>query len=42
MAKIDEVFVFDDASSDNTHEIARSVAREGFGTKLSVFKNPST
>jgi glycosyltransferase involved in cell wall biosynthesis len=40
MAKIDEVCVFDDASSDNTHEIARSVAREGFGTKLSVFKNP--
>ena len=40
MAKIEAVFVFDDASSDNTDEIARTVAREGFGTKLSVFKNP--
>jgi glycosyltransferase involved in cell wall biosynthesis len=40
MAKIDEVFVFDDASSDRTHEIGQSIAREGFGTKLSVYKNP--
>ncbi len=35
MAKIVEVFVFDDASSDRTHEIGQSIAREGFGTKLS-------
>jgi glycosyltransferase involved in cell wall biosynthesis len=40
MAKIEEVFIFDDASSDNTHEVGQSVAREGYGTRLSVFKNP--
>ena len=40
MSKIEEVFVFDDASQDQTHEVGRSVAREGYGTKLSVFKNP--
>src|SRR5688572_25126146 len=40
MDKIDEVFVFDDASSDATLEVGQSVAREGYGTKLSVFKNP--
>src|SRR4029079_19024330 len=43
LAKIEEVFVFDDASQDRTHEIAHSVVREGFGvahgTKLSLFRN---
>src|SRR5688572_4944399 len=40
MDKIDEVFVFDDASQDRTVEVGHSIAREGYGTELTVFKNP--
>ncbi len=29
MSKIDEVFVFDDASQDRTHEVGQTIAREG-------------
>jgi glycosyltransferase involved in cell wall biosynthesis len=39
--KIEEVFVFDDASQDNTHEIGRQMrAEEAYGSKLHVFRNP--
>ena len=41
--KIEEVFVFDDASQDRTHEVGQEFAEthgEAFGTRLSVYKNP--
>ena len=39
-SKIDEIFVFDDASQDNTHEVGQSLLEhEPFGGKLRVFKN---
>src|SRR5688500_8087169 len=34
IAKIEEVFVFDDASQDRTAEVGHSIAREGFPTQL--------
>jgi glycosyltransferase involved in cell wall biosynthesis len=38
--KIEEVFVFDDASRDRTHEVAKELQNEWEGTKLTIFKNP--
>jgi glycosyltransferase involved in cell wall biosynthesis len=39
-AKIEEVFVFDDASSDRTYETGRSLMSEPYGQKLKIFRNP--
>jgi glycosyltransferase involved in cell wall biosynthesis len=40
MSKIDEVFVFDDASSDDTHAIGRAIQSEEFHEgKLSIYRN---
>ena len=38
-AKIEEVFVFDDASQDRTFETGQACLDE-FGNKLKVFRNP--
>ena len=38
--KIDEVFVFDDASQDRTFETGQACMDEPFGAKLHVFRNP--
>lgn len=38
--KIEEVFVFDDASQDRTFETAEACKGEPFGHKLRVFRNP--
>ena len=38
--KIEEIFVFDDASKDRTHEVGLETQKEFEGTKLTVFKNP--
>ena len=39
--KIESVFVFDDASHDNTHEVGKALTEhESFAGKLEVFRNP--
>jgi glycosyltransferase involved in cell wall biosynthesis len=38
--KIEEVFVFDDASKDRTHEVGKALQEEWEGTHLSIYKNP--
>src|SRR5688500_14764323 len=38
--KIDEIFIFDDASADNTSGVAKACQEELPHAKLSVFKNP--
>ena len=38
--KIDEIFVFDDASQDNTHQIGLEVQKDFEGTRLTVIRNP--
>ncbi|MGA2500034.1 MAG: glycosyltransferase family 2 protein [Tepidisphaeraceae bacterium] len=38
--KIEEVFVFDDASKDRTHEVGRELQDEWEGTHLTIYKNP--
>jgi glycosyltransferase involved in cell wall biosynthesis len=38
--KIEEIFVFDDASQDKTFEVAKVCQEDFEGTKLSIFKNP--
>jgi glycosyltransferase involved in cell wall biosynthesis len=39
--KIEQVFVFDDASQDRTHEVGKELLEhESFGGKLRVFRNP--
>ena len=39
--KIEQVFVFDDASQDNTHEVGKALLeQEPFAGKLRVFRNP--
>ena len=39
--KIEQVFVFDDASQDRTHEVGHQAREEEpFGSKLHVFRNP--
>ena len=39
-AKIEEIFVFDDASHDRTYETGRACMQEPYGAKLKVFSNP--
>ena len=39
-SKIEEIFVFDDASSDRTYEAGRSAMQEPYGDKLRIFRNP--
>src|SRR6185312_12262985 len=39
-AKIEEIFVFDDASSDGTYQMGRSLMQEPAGEKLKIFRNP--
>ncbi len=39
-SKIEEVFVFDDASSDRTYETGRSLMEGPNGDKLKIFRNP--
>jgi glycosyltransferase involved in cell wall biosynthesis len=40
MSKIDEVFVFDDASSDDTHAVGKAIQSEEFHEgKLSIYRN---
>lgn len=39
MAKVQEIFVFDDASRDNTYEVGVQCQKE-FGDKITVFRNP--
>lgn len=40
MSKIEEIFVFDDASQDRTFEIGREIQRGASHDKLSIFRNP--
>lgn len=37
---VEEIFVFDDASQDDTYAVGLACQRELFGSKLSVFRNP--
>src|SRR5437868_6888104 len=39
-SKIEEIFVFDDASQDKTHEVGMQCKEDFEGTHLSIFKNP--
>jgi glycosyltransferase involved in cell wall biosynthesis len=39
-AKVEEVFVFDDASLDNTFEVGKVCQKNFEGAKLSIFRNP--
>jgi glycosyltransferase involved in cell wall biosynthesis len=40
-SKIEEIFVFDDASSDGTYQAGRScMQEEPYGDKLKIFRNP--
>jgi glycosyltransferase involved in cell wall biosynthesis len=39
-SKIEEIFVFDDASSDRTYETGRLLMQEPYGEKLKIFRNP--
>ena len=41
MDKVEEIFVFDDASSDDTHTVGQQLAQEEFHDgKLSIYRNP--
>lgn len=40
LEKIEEVFVFDDASQDRTYEVGVESAKDVRGAKLSIFRNP--
>src|SRR5204863_689696 len=41
MNKVEEIFVFDDASSDATHAVGQQLATEEFHEgKLSIYRNP--
>ena len=37
--KLEEIFVFDDASQDHTYEVGLACKRESFGSKLTVVRN---
>jgi glycosyltransferase involved in cell wall biosynthesis len=38
--KIEEVFIFDDASKDKTYDIGKASREEPFGHKIEVYRNP--
>lgn len=40
-AKIEEIFVFDDASQDNTHKVGIECQQELHEGKLSIYRNPT-
>lgn len=40
MAKVEEIFVFDDASRDRTYEVGRELQRGAPHDKLSIYRNP--
>jgi glycosyltransferase involved in cell wall biosynthesis len=40
VAKVEEIFVFDDCSQDNTYEIGRSYADGAAAAKLTIHRNP--
>ena len=39
MDKVEEIFVFDDASQDATHDVGREIQRERHDGKLSIYRN---
>src|ERR1041385_4981105 len=39
-SKIEEVFVFDDASQDNTHQVGIEAQKDWDGKKLTILRNP--
>jgi hypothetical protein len=39
MDKVEEIFVFDDASQDATHDVGREIQREHHDGKLSIYRN---
>src|SRR5687768_18225149 len=39
MDKVEEIFVFDDASQDSTHAVGQEMQRERHDGKLSIYKN---
>lgn len=39
-AKVEEIFVFDDASRDRTHQVGLEVQKDYEGAKVSVYRNP--
>lgn len=40
MEKVEEIFVFDDASRDRTYEVGRELQAETIHSKLRIFRNP--
>lgn len=40
LAKVEEVFVFDDASHDRTYDVGRAYQQDPAGRKLAVYRNP--
>ena len=40
IAKVDEIFVFDDCSQDNTYEVGRNYSQGAAAEKLTIYRNP--
>jgi glycosyltransferase involved in cell wall biosynthesis len=40
LVKVEEVFVFDDASQDRTYDVGRAYQRDPAGRKLAIYRNP--